>query len=328
VFWVNWRFRLALHLFRNERWRKKVCVVWSTFTERRKYAIIANLGLRFVCWFFEKTNFFIGVRTIIDKKTGTEEGQFQEIVFFGNMSMPTTILTARSTAPLSGCYGATIIPQRPSMQRRVRRSSRFSSFDGVVSISAQGTNPIPLPAQVQTQSPARFARLLLAAYRNRHIKFAPISTLGAGQRIYRPAGAFKCIVVEERSGRVSDGGRPQRRGQSQCTIRTRYQSHCTAEQIERALHDLLRVEQRIDSGQVDLSGVVSGCDSCAEDAVLPTEPCQSCPIQQNGVRRCRKQPIIVPASPSTTLANDEIAMIMHWYTTGVSIDPPTEFSTD
>lgn len=205
------------------------------------------------------------------------------------------------------CRNQIILPSQAGS--RVRRASHFQSFDGQSFVQNRGTNPIPLQAQVNTQSPARFARLLIVAYRNRHRPIAPIERVGRTPRVYLSPCNRRDIIVEERS-RVLNGTRPQTEGQTNCIFKTVYRNFfCNPQQIEMALRDICRVQTGIDNNEFGFAGVVSGCENCDNAADLAADRCRPCVAAQN-----------VAAGPNTTLTEDDIEKIMRWYTTGVSFE--------
>lgn len=213
----------------------------------------------------------------------------------------------------SNCLNQTVIPKNRGLA--VRRSSQFKSFDGESFRDSSGTNPIPLTSFVKTTSPARFARLLLAAFRNRHIRLPPIDTVNRNPRIFLNYCCRRQIIVEERA--ITPAGvRPSTRGQTNCIIRTIYENCvCTAAQIEEALRDMCRVENAIESGTTPFAGISSGCSDCPRPDLPVEENCIACrPVAQQ----------YLPAGLRTVLTEDEIKRIIRWYETGVEYEPPAQ----
>lgn len=224
---------------------------------------------------------------------------------------------------LASCRDQTIIPNNSGL--RVRRSSRFQSFDGQSWTNNSGSNPIPLNSVVQTSSPARWARLLLLAYRNRHIPRRPISTLGRGPRVYLDNCCRNLIIVEQRSARA-DGQQPTYQGDTQCVIRTIYKlCICSPAQIEQALRDICRVEEAITSGETTFAGIQSGCPDCPVIPNPDVSDCKICPDSDcNCSRLCPKTLPYIPATPYTTLTEQDIKFIINWWVTGKSFEPPLQ----
>ncbi len=218
----------------------------------------------------------------------------------------------------SNCYDQTVIPKQRGIP--VRRSSQFKSFDGQSFTDSSGTNPIPLVSVVNTTSAAKFARLLLIAYRNRHIKLPPINTVNSTPRIFLNLCCRNQIIVEERSLTPS-GVRPTTKGQTMCIIKTIYQLGCccTAAQLEEALRDMCRVEALVESGY-PFAGISSGCPDCPGPDMPDTNNCINCKVQDS----CPRQNPYIPAGPRTSLTEDDIQRIIRWYETGVEYEPPSE----
>ena len=217
----------------------------------------------------------------------------------------------------SNCLDQTVIPRNRGIP--VRRSSQFKSFDGQSFQDSSGTNPIPLTSVVQTTSPAKFARLLIIAFRNRHIKLPPIETVNRNPRIFLNLCCRNQIIVEERAV-TANGTRPSTRGQTMCVIRTIFENRCCSiAQIEEALRDICRVETAIESGTTPFAGISSGCPECPGPDLPDTETCINCNVQS-----CPRQNPYIPAGPRTSLTEDDIQRIIRWYETGVEYEPPSE----
>lgn len=217
----------------------------------------------------------------------------------------------------SNCRDQTVIPKQRGTN--VRRSSQFKSFDGQSFRDSSGTNPIPLTSVVNTTSPARFVRLLIIAYRNRHIKLPPIDTVNRNPRIFLNLCCRNQIIVEERSRRP-DGICPTTKGETNCIVRTIFQLQCCSiAQLEAALRDICRVETAIESGTTPFEGISSGCPGCPGPDLPVVENCIDCQV-----RPCPRQNPYIPAGPRTSLTEDDIQRIIRWYETGVEWEPPAE----
>ena len=218
----------------------------------------------------------------------------------------------------SNCLDQTVIPKQRGIN--VRRSSQFKSFDGQSWTDSSGTNPIPLTSVVNTTSPAKFARLLIIAYRNRHIKLPPINTVNRNPRIFLNLCCRNQIIVEERALTPS-GVRPTTKGETTCIIRTIFQNNCCSiAQLEEALRDICRVEHAIESGATPFAGISSGCPDCPGPDMPDTQTCINCQVQDS----CPRQNRYIPAGPRTSLTEDDIQRIIRWYETGVEYEPPSE----
>lgn len=222
---------------------------------------------------------------------------------------------------LASCRDQTVQPNNSG--NRVRRSSRFKSFDGQSWTTNTGTDPITIPSVVLTTSPAQFARLLLAAYRNRHLPRRPITTLNRGPRVYLNLCCRNQIVVEQRTARP-DGKQPTYQGDTQCITRTIFENCvCTPTQIEQALRDICRVESAIESGQTTFAGIQSGCPGCP---IIPLPETSNClPCGTDSCTRCSLCPKTLPYIPATlytSLTEQDIQYIINWWQTGKSFEPP------
>lgn len=220
---------------------------------------------------------------------------------------------------LTTCRDETLQPNNSGI--RVRRSSRFKSFNGQSWTNNTGTDPIPLRSVVLTASPAQFARLLLLAYRNRHIRRQPIETVNREPRVFLNQCCRNQIIVEERLPRSSDGRRPTRQGDTECVVQTIYENCvCSPEQIEQALRDMCRVENAIASGASTFASIQSGCPGCpAVDLPPSASACIAC-----APKLATDGNPYVPAGPNTSLTEDDIVRIVKWYKTGVPFEPPAE----
>jgi hypothetical protein len=225
---------------------------------------------------------------------------------------------------LTSCKGQTILPPGGG-PTRLRRTSRFTSFDGESSISTAGTNPTPIQSPTFLTSPARWARLLLLAYRNRHLYPPPIYQIPSNPIVFLNYCCRREIFVFERARRP-DGMRPLYPGETSAIVKTVYTNGCSVDEIRNALLDIMRVQDGIDAG-VPFSAICSGCEQCPPFITTTTlttaarepHPCfdPQCALPPN-----QRQNPYVPAGPYTCLTAQDIDEIINWWQTLIPYVPP------